>query len=104
MITKQTTLKCEYCKKEASFIGKRPVLPRPFRIEGLTPNDPPKNWYRIEPNYINSIWAGYDFVIDGDFCSIECMRDYIIKEIEERDNPPKTMWVGGVFSEVKCQP
>jgi len=99
-ITKQTTLKCNHCKKVASFIGERPELPGPFHIEGLSPPNPPRNWYRIDPNYINSIWMSSDFVVGGDFCSPECMRDYIIEKIGERDNP-KPMWAGGLFSKVK---
>jgi hypothetical protein len=41
-----------------------------------------------------------DFVIGGDFCSPECMRDYIIEKIDEYDNPKPIMY-GGLFSEVK---
>ena len=87
MITKQTTLECNHCGKTASFTGERPEMPGPFYIEGFKPEPPPKNWYRIDPNYSLSLWMSSDFVIGGDFCSVECMRDYIIKEIDARDNP-----------------
>ena len=93
MIKKQTTLKCNHCGKTASFIGERPEVLGPFYIEGFKPEPPPKNWYRIDPNYSMSLWSISDFVIGGDFCSVECMRDYIIKEIEERDSPKPKYYI-----------
>ena len=95
-ITKTTTLKCNHCGKEVSFTGECPELLGPYRIKGLSPPDQPRNWYKIEPNYRQSIWMTSDFSIVGDFCSPECMRDYTTQKIDKRDNPPQSIQVGGL--------
>lgn len=84
-ITKTTTLKCEHCGREASFTGERPLL--------ADASEAPNKWYRIDPNYQQSVWLTSDFVIGGDFCSVECMRDYILEKIAGQDNPkPILKW------------
>lgn len=90
-IQKKTTLTCNYCKKEASFIGDRPKLPGPFIIDGFIPPEPPSGWHKILPNVTQSIWTGAEYKACGDFCSLECMRDKILAVIEERDNPKETI-------------
>ena len=88
-VTKQTTLRCNHCKKEVSFIGEWLESPGPFRIKGE--NKPPMGWYKIDPNYQQSLWSTADYSISGDFCSLECMRDYIVAKIDS----PKDIQVGG---------
>jgi hypothetical protein len=80
MSTKITTdLTCDGCGKESTFVGR--ITDGMFR-PGL-----PKLWFKIEPNYQQSVWAMHDFSISGDFCSIECMIKYLREKIKERDNP-----------------
>lgn len=95
-VTKQTTLRCDNCGKTASFVGDRPEQPGPFYIEGELNSEPPKNWLILRPNYEQSIWTTTDFYTSGDFCSPECIRDYLIKKIDERNNP-KPIFKNGIL-------
>ena len=64
-----TTLRCNECGKEESFIGN---LHGPQLA-------PPLGWYRFGLND-NSLWSSIDFMVSGDFCSLECAVAYFRKQ------------------------
>jgi len=104
-VKKSTTLVCNHCKKEETFTGDRPAEPGPFFIEkdgtaylSGSLYQPPRLWYIIEPDSSNSIVYASDDMISGNFCSLECMRDHIIRAIDDRDNP-KPMKLVSVITE-----
>ena len=90
-IKKTTTIKCDWCKKEQGFYGDRPrnetgAFPAPDGnlYLGSSLELLPLQWYVIKPDLENSIWYTGNNPASGNFCSLECMRDYINDLIERR--------------------
>ena len=81
MVEVEITLKCDNCGKLAGFVGELHDN-TPTNMMGILK---PKAWYRFGSND-KSIWTSTDYMVYGDFCSLECSVAFINKAIEKKNN------------------